>query len=264
MNINKSDHLDNILRELKSIVVAYSGGVDSTFLLHRANSIKNLNVIGVTVSTPFIPAYEINEAIEIAGKYGFNHTIIDLALPEIIRSNPPDRCYFCKKYLFSAIIDFAAEKGYKYVVDGSNADDTDDYRPGLKALRELSISSPLLDAGLTKNEIREMARKEGLSIWDKPAMACLLTRIPYNTVVSNSTLKMIEKAESYLMEHGYPGTRVRIHGDLARIECLPGYIHRIAGSPDREEIISSMKKIGFRYVSLDLEGYRSGSFNPEQ
>jgi uncharacterized protein len=145
----------------------------------------------------------------------------------------------------------------------TNSDDTSGYRPGLKALRELEIRSPLLEAGLTKKDIREILRQEKLPLWDKPAMACLLTRIPYNTNVSDGMLKMIEQAEYFLLKKGYPGTRVRIHGDLARIECLPGYFERIIQSPDKELIINNLKKIGFRYVSLDLEGYRSGSSDQE-
>ncbi len=264
MTLNKSDLLNAILNELHSIVIAFSGGVDSTFLLYRAHSLKNVNVIGVTIRTPYIPSFEIKEAIEISRKYGFNHHIIDLIVPDQILNNPSDRCYVCKKILFNTLIDFAAKNGYKHVVDGSNADDLSDFRPGLTALKELSIPSPLLEAGLTKNEIRELARREGLPIWDKPAMACLLTRIPYETSVSETILQSVEKAELYLMEKGCPGARVRVHGDLARIECLPGNVSRIVQSPERKQIIDYFKKLGFRYVSLDLEGYRTGSFNPEQ
>jgi uncharacterized protein len=263
MTENKSDKLDNTLKELKSFVVAFSGGVDSSFLLHRANSLKNLDFIGVTIRTPYIPASEIEEAVEFARSYGINHHVLDMTFPESVRNNPHDRCYICKKTLFTELIAFAAGKGYKYVVEGTNADDTGTYRPGLRALKELEIKSPLLEAGLTKKEIRELLHKEGLSIWDKPAMACLLTRIPYNTEVSEATLKMIEKAERFLFEKGYPGTRVRIHGDLARIECLPGYFEKIIRNPEKDHIIDNLKKIGFRYVSLDLEGYRSGSSDQE-
>jgi uncharacterized protein len=259
---NKREKLDSILKELKSFVVAFSGGVDSSFLLYRANALKKLNTVGVTIRTPYIPGFEIEEAVEFAKTYKINHRVIDLSFPETIRNNPPDRCYICKKTLFSELLSFAGENGYKYVVDGTNADDTGDFRPGLKALRELEIRSPLLEAGLTKKEIRELLRQEGLSVWDKPAMACLLTRIPYNTQVSESMLKMVEQAEYFLLDKGYPGARVRIHGDLARIECLPGYFEKITQSPDKELIINNLKKIGFRYVSLDLEGYRSGITNP--
>jgi|WetSurSiteA1Bulk_404760.scaffolds.fasta_scaffold00172_12 pyridinium-3,5-biscarboxylic acid mononucleotide sulfurtransferase len=259
----KKEKLDTILKELKSFVVAFSGGVDSSFLLYRAHSLRKINMIGVTIRTPYIPRFEIEESVEFAKTYGINHKIIDLSFPESIRNNPVDRCYICKKTLFSELLSFAAENGYRYIIEGTNADDVSDYRPGLKAIRELNVRSPLLEAGLTKKEIRGILREEGLSIWDKPAMACLLTRIPYNTEVDEGMLKMVEKAEDFLMEKGYPGVRVRLHGDLARIECLPGYFDKIVQSPDKELIINNLKKIGFRYVSLDLEGYRSGSSNPE-
>ncbi|TFG42864.1 MAG: ATP-dependent sacrificial sulfur transferase LarE [Bacteroidia bacterium] len=256
---DKTGKLDAILEELGSFVVAFSGGVDSSFLLFRSQSIKNTDMIGVTIKTPYIPEIEIREAVEFARSHGINHRIIDLSFPESIRNNPADRCYICKKTLFSELLGFAANNGYRYVIDGTNADDTNAYRPGLKALLELGIRSPLLEAGLTKKDIREMLRNEGLPVGDKPAMACLLTRIPYNTTVTEGMLRMIEQAEHFLLDKGYSGTRVRIHGDLARIECLPGYLERIIQSPDKELIIYNLKKIGFRYVSLDLEGYRSGS-----
>ena len=149
------------------------------------------------------------------------------------------------------------------ILDGSNSDDSGELRPGMKALKEMGIISPLLESGITKSEIREQLRKEGLQIWDKPAMACLLTRLPYNTEIKPEMLKMIEEAENILFEIGYPGTRVRVHEDIARIECLPGYLEKIIHNPEREQIVSKLKKIGFRYISLDLEGYRTGSLNPE-
>jgi uncharacterized protein len=263
MTKNKIEKLDKILKELKSFVVAFSGGVDSSFLLYRANTLKKISMAGVTVRTPYIPGIEIDEAIGFAKTYGIEHRIIDLSFPEAMRYNPADRCYICKKILFSELLSFAGNNGYRHVIEGTNADDTSDFRPGLKALRELDIRSPLLEAGITKKDIREMLRQEGLSIWDKPAMACLLTRIPHNTEVNDGILRMVDQAENFLLEKGYPGARVRIHGDLARIECLPGYFEKIIRNPDKEYIINNLKKIGFRYVSLDLEGYRSGSLNPD-
>jgi pyridinium-3,5-biscarboxylic acid mononucleotide sulfurtransferase len=260
---SKREKLDIILKELKSFVVAFSGGVDSSFLLYRANALKKTEMIGITIRTPYIPKYEIDEAIEFAKTYSINHKVIDLCFPESVRNNPEDRCYLCKKILFTELLSFARENGYRHIIDGTNADDIGDFRPGIKALRELEIKSPLLEAGLTKKDIRELLHREGISIWDKPAMACLLTRIPYNTRISNGMLEMIEQAEYFLLNKGYPGTRVRIHGDLARIECLPAFFERITQNPDKELIINKLKKIGFRYVSLDLEGYRSGSSNPE-
>jgi uncharacterized protein len=222
-----------------------------------------MKMAAVTIRTPYMPAREINEAMEFALSLGIDHKIIDLDFPEIIRHNPKERCYLCKKILFSKIVEFANENGYQWIVDGTNADDTGEIRPGLRALKELSIKSPLAEAGLTKNEIRELLMKDGLAVWNKPAMACLLTRIPYETEVSEGMLRMIGMAEDYLSEKGYPGTRVRLHGDIARIECLPGYIGRIINDPEREQIVANLKELGFRYISLDLEGYRTGSMDPE-
>ena len=259
---NKSSNLDAILRDLDSFAVAFSGGVDSSFLVHRSGRLKNGSVIAVTIRTPYIPAREISEAVRFAGMHGIRHEIIDVPFPETIKNNPDDRCYLCKKKLFSEILDFAAKNNLKHVVDGSNADDSNYYRPGIRALAEMSIRSPLAEAGLTKEDIRVLSKSEGLNIWDKPAMACLLTRIPYNTLITDDMISMIETAETVLFDKGYPGVRVRIHGDLARIECLPGYMEKMIHDPERDHIINDLKKLGFRYVSLDLEGYRTGSFNP--
>jgi pyridinium-3,5-biscarboxylic acid mononucleotide sulfurtransferase len=255
----KSEKLNSILKEIASVVIGFSGGVDSSFLLHRAHMLKLPKIIAVTLRTPYIPAKEIAESIEFTGSRGIIHKILNLGFPESIRHNPGDRCYKCKKILFSELLGFAAQNSISHVIDGSNADDSDEYRPGLRALRELGIRSPLMEAGLTKQEIRELSKKEGLNLWDKPAMACLLTRIPYDINVNEETLRMIESAENMLFELGFPGTRVRAQGDSARIECLHGYMERIIQKPFRNQIISSLKKTGFRYISLDLEGYRTGS-----
>ena len=265
MNIRneKSLKLDSIIKDLNSFVVAFSGGVDSTFLLHRAHKVKKSSIIAITIRTPYIPAREIDEAIGFTSSFGIKHKVIDIAFPEMIRSNPIDRCYLCKKTIFTDLLSFAENNNYQFVIDGTNTDDIRDFRPGMTALKELGIRSPLLESGLTKNDIRELSKEADLDIWDKPAMACLLTRIPYDTEINEEALRLVEEAENMLFELGYPGTRVRIHGDLARIECLPGYIEKIIRNPDKEHIISNMKKIGIRYVSLDLEGYRTGSSNPE-
>ncbi len=264
MTENKLKKLDKILNELGSIVIAFSGGVDSSFLLHRAHMLKKSSVIAVTIRTPYIPQREIDEAVEFTKSFGIRHKILELGFPEAIKNNPIERCYLCKKTLFSEILSFASAGGIKSIIDGTNADDAGEFRPGMKALKEMEVRSPLLEAGLTKNDIRQFSHDAGLKTWDMPAMACLLTRIPYNTDVNDGMLRMIESAENLFFESGYPGTRVRMHGDLARIEALPGFMERIIQNPHRDNIISGLKKIGFRYISLDLEGYRTGSSNPEK
>lgn len=261
---DKVEKLDSILIKLKSFVIAFSGGVDSTFILHHAGQLKNLRFEALTIRTVYIPKREIDEAVEFCRSNNINHTILDISFPETIRSNPVDRCYQCKKLLFSHIKKFADKNNYRYIIDGTNSDDNGDFRPGLKALSEMGIRSPLMESGLVKHEIRELSQKAGLPTWNKPAYACLLTRIPYDTIVTDKDLRMIEEAEQFLFEKGYFGARVRLHGEIARIECMPGYLGKMVQNPDREHIVDNLKKIGFRYISLDLEGYRTGSLNPEK
>jgi uncharacterized protein len=264
MNNKKLKNLDSILKDMNSFVVAFSGGVDSTFLLQRASQLKNIKYTAVTIRTTYIPKREIEEAVEFCMDNNLRHTVADLPFPEGIRENPPERCYKCKKVLFGFLKDYAEKNKFAYIADGTNADDMGEYRPGLKALKEMGIRSPLMEAGFTKQEIRDISRLNGLPTWDKPAYACLLTRIPYDTVVTDNDLRKIEEAEQFLFEKGFFGARVRVHGDTARIECMPGYLMKIVNDPHREQIIGQLKKIGFRFISLDLEGYRTGSLNPDK
>ena len=263
MEQKKTEILNSLLKELGSFVIAFSGGLDSSFLVYHASRIKNIRFTAVTIRTPYIPEREINEAVEFASAHSADHKIINISFPEEIRHNPEDRCYLCKRRLFNHLTCFARENGFKYLVDGTNSDDTKEYRPGLRALRELEVRSPLAEAGLSKNEIRELCKNAGLKIWDKPAMACLLTRIPYNTEISDSIIRMIEAAEELMLTKGYPGARVRAHSGIARIELLPGHLEKIVTDPEKESIIAGLKRMGFKYISLDLEGYRTGSMNDE-
>ncbi|HVN59368.1 MAG TPA: ATP-dependent sacrificial sulfur transferase LarE [Bacteroidales bacterium] len=259
----KLKKLDNILHGMESFVIAFSGGVDSTFLVHRASMLKKIKFSAITIVTPYVPKKEIEEAIEFCTAAGVSHSVIEVGFPEAVRHNPVERCYLCKKELFQSVRDYSVANGFKYIADGTNHDDSLDFRPGIKALREMEVRSPLQEAGMTKQDVRDASSEAGLSTWDKPSNACLLTRIPYNTLITDEDLKKVEMAEQYLFEKGFVGTRVRIHGDAARIECMPGYLSKLVNNPERELIVGNLKKIGFRFISLDLEGYRTGSMNPE-
>lgn len=243
--------------------MALSGGTDSSFLASVAREVLGDKAVAITVDSPFSGREEIRDAAAAAAALELRHVILKLnpLESEAVAANTPDRCYHCKKLIFTAIKDYAAGKSIDAVLDGSNDDDTGDYRPGRKALEELGIVSPLLEAGLNKSEIRELAKERGLSLWDKPSSSCLAARIPYGDRISPEALAMIEDAEGALRSRGFRQVRIRHHGTLARIEVEPGEISRFADPALRREIISAVKKTGYRYVTLDLEGYRSGSMN---
>ena len=259
----KLERLRAQLREIGSAAVAFSSGVDSTFLLRVAHEELGENVVAVTARSHSFPKRELDEAAAFCAREGVRHEIIDseeLDIPGFV-ANPPDRCYHCKKALFGKLIAFAQANGLAAVLEGSNMDDDGDYRPGRRAIMELGVASPLHDAGLTKAEIRALSKRMGLPTADKPSFACLASRFPYGERITAGGLERVERAEQWLMDAGLglAQLRVRSHGDMARIEVPPADIPRLATRA--EEIAAALKSFGFAYVALDLQGYRTGSMN---
>lgn len=259
----KYKNLIEYLKSLESAVVAFSGGVDSTFLLKACKEALGDKVTAITIASPYVPRWEISEAEELIKDLNINHILLEIVIPEEIKFNPEDRCYLCKKKIFSLIKDIALKKGYNYVLDGTNADDIKDYRPGLRALKELEIKSPLLENNITKEDIRLFSKELNLNTWNKPAYACLLSRIPYGTKIELNELEKIEKSETYLIELGFKAIRVRSHGDIARIEVPKGDRKRLFNEELLDNIVSTLKGFGYQYVTFDMEGYRMGSLNEE-
>lgn len=257
----KIKQLCSVFVSTDNILVAFSGGVDSTFLLYVLKKFSDAKVSAVTIKTPYIPQWEVKEAEEFCRSMEIDHEILELSLDNSLLLNPPDRCYRCKSLLFGEIKKYAGDKGFNIIVDGSNADDTKDYRPGMRALRELDVRSPLLESGFTKGEIRKHLREFELEIWDKPAYACLLTRIPYNTRITTGKLTLIEESERFMHKLGFPGTRVRLHKNIARLEISTEYFTRILEDETRMKVVKEFKRRGIEFISLDLEGYRTGSMN---
>ena len=258
---NKYIELKKMISEMDRVLVAYSGGVDSTLLLLAAHDTLGDNAAGLIVKSPTLPKRELDEAWEFAsglGCYLIEMESGEMELSDYI-SNSERRCYFCKLHRYQMLNDFAAQNGYSSLLDGSNADDLGDYRPGQQAAREQSVRSPLQEVGLTKNEIREIARELGLPNWNKPSSACLASRIPYGTAISTTLLDQIEKVEDYLYRLGFREFRVRHHGDIARIEVPEDDFEKLL--IHRTKIDQAFKEVGFLYITLDIKGFRSGSMN---
>jgi uncharacterized protein len=259
----KLENLKAYLKELGSVAIAFSSGVDSTFLLKVAHEVLGDRVIAVTARSCSFPERELAEAKDFCEKEGIRHFICDSEELEIegFSQNPPNRCYLCKRELFEKILVIAKEQGIEYVAEGSNTDDNGDYRPGLIAVKELEIKSPLRAADLNKNEIRELSKKLGLPTWEKQSFACLSSRFVYGETITEEKLRMVDRAEQLLLDMGFHQIRVRIHDRLARIEVMPEEFEKLIEKDNRERIVRELKSYGFTYVSMDLSGYRMGSMN---
>ena len=260
---SKFEKLKKILSKMGKVLIAFSGGVDSTFLLKVAQDVLGDNVLAVIASSETYPEREREEAIRFAQMFNVRHMVIhtkELDSPEF-SNNPPERCYFCKKELFSKLKDIADAEGIPYVLDGSNYEDTTDFRPGMKAAEELKIRSPLKEVQLLKKEIRQLSRELDLPTWDKPSFACLSSRFPYYSEIDSISLKQIDQAEEFLRGLGFMQIRVRHHGQTARIEIESDEFPKIMKPEIREEVVRNFRKLGYTYITLDLAGYRTGSMN---
>lgn len=259
--MDKLDALKKYFVDLQNVVIAFSGGVDSTFLLKVAHDVLGDNVLAVTARSASFPLRELNEAKAFCRSEGIRHIVVDSEELDIdgFSHNPMNRCYLCKHELFEKMLAIAVQNKIQYVAEGSNLDDEGDYRPGLQAVAELHIKSPLREVGFTKQEIRAWSRQLGLRTWNKQSFACLSSRFPYGEEITETKLRMVDRAEQLLLDLGFHQLRVRIHGEMARIEVLPDEFEKVLSC--RERITRAFKEYGFQYVTMDLQGYRTGSMN---
>ena len=259
----KMEFLKQALKNLGSAAIAFSSGVDSTFLLKMAHEVLGEHAVAITAKSDSFPKRELEEAEAFCKKEGIRQIMFEsreLELPGFAQ-NPPNRCYLCKKAFLEKIKEIAKENGISFVAEGSNVDDEGDYRPGMQAVAELGIQSPLRAAGLTKREIRLLSKKMGLDTWDKPSFACLSSRFPYGEVITKERLAMVQQGEQLLQELGFSQFRVRIHGRMARIEVLPEDFPKLLQEETRNQITEKFREYGFAYAAMDLKGYRTGSMN---
>jgi len=259
----KQLRLLDLLKQYANLGIAFSGGVDSTLLLAAAQRALGHKVYALTAVSPIHPSGEKQMAIDLAKQLGVQHIVFESNELDNLSflSNPPDRCYYCKKGLLKTMSAKARAVGVSILAHGANCDDLSDYRPGFKAAQEMGIVAPLIDAQLTKSDIRELAKQWGLPNWDRPAMACLATRIPYGTPIDIQVLNQVDRAEQFLQQLGVSYCRVRHHGDLARIEVAPEDIERLTRSQTRRQIVNTFRDLGYLHISIDLEGYTSGKMN---